>query len=238
VPLQKKNFLSNNFAYACFVILFILVGLTTLASSINLLVLRLASLNAEEQVQERLEQAEAKRQQVRLEGDVISRPKFNQSTSNNAQMNSNNNNNNNDNQNNSDGISVCSCACMDNRALLNCRPRNNKANLKSNSSSLRLSGSLNHRSLKADGSEKPTGGLKNKPLDKTYSSNNSNNYSNKKSLFSLNRFNFVIKSNLNNKKSSSIGGVMNAHQLIQLNDNVDDSCYIIKEKNEMSTQKV
>lgn len=71
----------------------------------NLLVLRLATINAEEQLTERLEQAEARRNQVRLEGDVISRPKFT-----NIQDPTTSNNNNN---NNVDNISVCSCACMD-----------------------------------------------------------------------------------------------------------------------------
>ena len=69
--MQKNNVLSHNYTYACFTILFILIGLTTLASSMNLLVLRLATINAEEQVQEKLEAAEARRQAVHLEGDVI-----------------------------------------------------------------------------------------------------------------------------------------------------------------------
>lgn len=71
VPMQKNNALSQNYAYACFTILFILIGLTTLASSMNLLVLRFATLIAEVQVQEKLEAAEARRQAVHLEGDVI-----------------------------------------------------------------------------------------------------------------------------------------------------------------------
>ena len=69
--MQKNNVLSQNVAYACFTILFILIGLTTLASSMNLLVLRFATLIAEVQVQEKLEAAEARRQAVHLEGDVI-----------------------------------------------------------------------------------------------------------------------------------------------------------------------
>ncbi len=106
MPLQKNNYLSNNFAYACFTILFILIGLTTLASSMNLLVLRLATINAEEKLTERLEQAEARRNAVRLEGDVISRPKTNAQDANNANKQS---------AIETDNISVCSCACMDNQ---------------------------------------------------------------------------------------------------------------------------
>lgn len=64
--------LNGNLSYACFTIFFILTGLTTLASTMNLLVLRLATINAEEHIQEKIEADEAKRQAVRLEGDVIS----------------------------------------------------------------------------------------------------------------------------------------------------------------------
>lgn len=99
VPLQQNNFLSNNLAYACFTILFILIGLTTLASSMNLLVLRLATINAEEQVQERLEQAEARRNAVHVEGDVISGNSRLIAQSEKPEQ--------------FDTISVCSCACMD-----------------------------------------------------------------------------------------------------------------------------
>ncbi|RNA06308.1 Two pore potassium channel sup-9 [Brachionus plicatilis] len=99
VPLQQNNFLSNNLTYASFTILFILVGLTTLASSMNLLVLRLATINAEEQVQERLEQAEARRNAVHLEGDVISgNSRLFAQPEKPEQF---------------ETISVCSCACMD-----------------------------------------------------------------------------------------------------------------------------
>lgn len=99
MPLQKNNFLSNNLAYACFTILFILIGLTTLASSMNLLVLRLATINAEEQVQERLEAAEARRNAVHLEGDVIQpNARFFNTTEKPEQV---------------ETISVCSCACLD-----------------------------------------------------------------------------------------------------------------------------
>jgi hypothetical protein len=97
---QKNNGLSN-FAYACFTILFILIGLTTLASSMNLLVLRIATISAEEQVAERLEAAELAKQAVHLEGDVINpNIKKNYSNSENPEQ--------------CDNVSVCSCACMDN----------------------------------------------------------------------------------------------------------------------------
>jgi hypothetical protein len=101
VPMQKNNKLSKNLPYACFTILFILIGLTTLASSMNLLILRLASINAEEQVKEKLEQAEALRQAVHLEGDVINpngRIDFLTPQEKPEQE---------------ENISVCSCACLD-----------------------------------------------------------------------------------------------------------------------------
>ncbi|CAF0756522.1 unnamed protein product [Brachionus calyciflorus] len=99
VPLQKNNFLSENLTYASFTILFILIGLTTLASSMNLLVLRLATINAEEQVQERLEQAEARRNAVHLDGDVISaNTRLFVQQEKPEQL---------------ETISVCSCACLD-----------------------------------------------------------------------------------------------------------------------------
>ena len=103
VPMQKNNTLAKNLPYACFTILFILIGLTTLASSMNLLVLRLATINAEEQVQEKLEQAEALRQAVHLEGDVINpngRIDFLTPQEKPEQE---------------ENISVCSCACLDYR---------------------------------------------------------------------------------------------------------------------------
>ncbi len=104
VPMQKNDTLDKNLAYACFTIMFILTGLITLASSMNLLVLRLATINAEEQVQEKLVAAEALRNAVRVEGDVIS-PNMRQfATTQENQLAS---------EQLSDTISVCSCACMD-----------------------------------------------------------------------------------------------------------------------------
>lgn len=65
----------------------------------NLLVLRLATINAEEQVQERLEAAEARRNAVHLEGDVIQpNTRLFNTTEKPEQV---------------ETISVCSCACLD-----------------------------------------------------------------------------------------------------------------------------
>ena len=66
----------------------------------NLLVLRLATINAEEKVAERLEAAEAAKQAVHLEGDVIN-PNIRKNYSYNEKPE------------HLDNISVCSCACMD-----------------------------------------------------------------------------------------------------------------------------
>jgi hypothetical protein len=104
VPMQNNNDLSSNYAYACFTIMFILVGLITLASCMNLLVLRLATINAEEKVHEKMVADELMKQAVRLDGDVIS-PRVRQFitqediTPEQARVD--------------DAISVCSCACMD-----------------------------------------------------------------------------------------------------------------------------
>lgn len=101
VPMQSNSMLNASLSYACFTIFFILTGLTTLASSMNLLVLRLATINAEEQVQEKLEAAEAKRQAVHLEGDVISpNARFLVTQEKPEQC---------------DTISVCSCTCLDHK---------------------------------------------------------------------------------------------------------------------------
>jgi hypothetical protein len=120
VPMQTNSALSKSLLYPCFTILFILVGLTTLASSMNLLVLRLATINAEEQVQEKLEAAEALRQAVHLDGDVINpqgRLFITQETIPHQ-------------ENLSDNISVCSCVCLDHKAWKFGRHRANKRNNK------------------------------------------------------------------------------------------------------------
>ena len=101
VPMQSNSMLNDNLTYACFTIFFILIGLTTLASTMNLLVLRLATINAEEQIQEKIEAAEAKLQAVHLEGDVISpngRLLVTQEVPENC-----------------DTVSVCSCTCLDHK---------------------------------------------------------------------------------------------------------------------------
>jgi len=103
VPMQENGTLNQNIPYACFTIFYILTGLTTLASSMNLLVLRLATINAEEQVQEKLEAAEAQRQAVHLDGDVISPNTRLLVTQEKPEQ--------------YDKISVCSCTCLDRRLL-------------------------------------------------------------------------------------------------------------------------
>ena len=103
-----------NIPYACFTIFYILTGLTTLASSMNLLVLRLATINAEEQVQEKLEAAEAQRQAVHLEGDVISPNTRLLVTQEKPEQ--------------YDKISVCSCTCLDHRFFNFERRKKNSSN--------------------------------------------------------------------------------------------------------------
>ena len=119
MPLQKNRDLSNT-GYACFTIIFILTGLTTLASSINLLVLHLASLTAEENRAEEKEADEKRRQMVRLEGDIINLNEqvFIQSKENPEEL---------------DNISVCSCNCIQYKSFNSER----KARLKSNAESTR-----------------------------------------------------------------------------------------------------
>lgn len=78
----------------------------------NLLVLRLATINAEEQVQERLEAAEARRQAVHLEGDVISpNSRLFVPQEKPEQL---------------ETISVCSCACLDYKIFHTKRTKNRK----------------------------------------------------------------------------------------------------------------
>jgi hypothetical protein len=115
VPMQKDNALSNQFAYPCFTILFILTGLITLASSMNLLVLRLATINAEEQVQEKLEAEKARRQAVHLEGDVISPNSRLFVTQEKPEQ--------------LETISVCSCACLDYKIWHLKRRKRSKSNM-------------------------------------------------------------------------------------------------------------
>lgn len=109
VPLQTKNALSSNLSYACFTIFFILIGLITLASSMNLLVLHLVSITIEEQVQEKIEQDEARRQMAHVEGDVINFSDKQLSTikEDNKPMPVSQI------KDSQDNISVCSCSCFE-----------------------------------------------------------------------------------------------------------------------------
>ncbi|CAF0956228.1 unnamed protein product [Brachionus calyciflorus] len=74
VPLQKHYYLRKNPIYAAFTILFIMTGLTILASSTNLLVLYLVNINSEEKLRKRMRLKQKKQEQLQkmLIGDVIS----------------------------------------------------------------------------------------------------------------------------------------------------------------------
>lgn len=74
VPLQKNNYLRHNPFYVAFTILFIITGLTILASSTNLLVLYLVNINSEEKLRKRirLKIKKEEKMQKMLIGDVIS----------------------------------------------------------------------------------------------------------------------------------------------------------------------
>jgi len=140
VPMQTNSALSKSLIYPCFTILFILVGLTTLASSMNLLVLRLATINAEEQVQEKLEAAEALRQAVHLDGDVINpqgRLFITQETISPRQ------------ENLSDNISVCSCVCMDHKVWKLGRHSANRRNNKESNVIRKKSSTLSSKENKS-----------------------------------------------------------------------------------------
>lgn len=100
VPLQSNNALSNNLSYAFFTIFFILIGLIILASSMNQLVLRLASITVEEQIQEKFEHDEAIRQMAFVEGDVIN---FNEKSGSAKEVP----------EEVKDNMSVCSCNCVE-----------------------------------------------------------------------------------------------------------------------------
>lgn len=108
VPMQRNNALSSDFTYVSFTILFILTGLTTLASTMNLLVLRIATINAEEQVQIKLQEAEAQAQRCYLDGDIINRRKLFKADDEKPDKTVD------------DNLSVCSCACLDNKQIFVC----------------------------------------------------------------------------------------------------------------------
>ncbi|CAF0727131.1 unnamed protein product [Rotaria sp. Silwood1] len=72
VPMQKNDYESVGWLYILFCIMFILTGLTIVASSGNLLILRFVETNTKRCQHERYEMEERRRQQVRVIGDVIS----------------------------------------------------------------------------------------------------------------------------------------------------------------------
>ncbi|CAF1366533.1 unnamed protein product [Adineta steineri] len=72
VPMQKDDYGSIGWLYILFCIMFILTGLTIVASSGNLLILRFVETNTKRSRNERYEMEERRRQQVRVVGDVIS----------------------------------------------------------------------------------------------------------------------------------------------------------------------
>lgn len=72
VPMQRSDYGNIDWLYALFCIMFILTGLTIVASSGNLLILHFVETNSKRSRHERLEMEERRRQQVRVVGDVIS----------------------------------------------------------------------------------------------------------------------------------------------------------------------
>ncbi len=72
MPMQKADYGSIGWLYILFCIMFILTGLTIVASSGNLLILRFVETKSKQSQNERYEMEERRRQQVRVVGDVIS----------------------------------------------------------------------------------------------------------------------------------------------------------------------
>jgi hypothetical protein len=70
--MQKNDYGSFGWLYILFCIMFILTGLTIVASSGNLLILRFVETNTKRCQHERYEMEERRRQKVRVVGDVIS----------------------------------------------------------------------------------------------------------------------------------------------------------------------
>ena len=70
--MQKEDYGNIGWLYILFCIMFILTGLTIVASSGNLLILRFVETNTKRSQHERYEMEERRRQQVRVVGDVIS----------------------------------------------------------------------------------------------------------------------------------------------------------------------
>lgn len=73
VALQNKSMraLHNKPEYVSFSILYIIFGLTVFAAALNLMVLRLLTMNTEDERKDELQAREAARSAVRLDGDVI-----------------------------------------------------------------------------------------------------------------------------------------------------------------------
>ena len=67
--MQKRDYESFSWFYILFCIMFILTGLTIVASSGNLLILRFVESNTKRTQHERYEMEERRRQQVRVVGD-------------------------------------------------------------------------------------------------------------------------------------------------------------------------
>ena len=70
--MQKNDYGTFDWLYILFCIMFILTGLTIVASSGNLLILHFVETNSKRSQHERYEMEERRRQQVRVVGDVIS----------------------------------------------------------------------------------------------------------------------------------------------------------------------
>ena len=70
--MQKADYGTISWLYILFCLIFILTGLTIVASSGNLLILRFVETNTKRSQTERYELEERRRQQVRIVGDVIS----------------------------------------------------------------------------------------------------------------------------------------------------------------------
>ena len=73
VPLQRNNYMKKYPLYFAFTIAFMMIGLTILASSLNLLVLYLINLNSEERLRKRMHMKQKKKDELNkmLIGDVI-----------------------------------------------------------------------------------------------------------------------------------------------------------------------
>ncbi|OAD58817.1 Two pore potassium channel protein sup-9 [Eufriesea mexicana] len=102
VALQKDNALNTKPEYVMFALIFILFGLAIVAASLNLLVLRLVTMNTEDERRDEAEALQAAQGAVRLEGDVITA---------NGSILSGQVGNHGDTISLDDETSVCSCCC-------------------------------------------------------------------------------------------------------------------------------